>query len=194
MSDLPPSLPQISDVYPQVQPQPAKKSYRWLIIGLVGLLGVTCVCIGVVAVLVIRNMSLMPADMQAVEGQINQFMQAGMKHDADAAFALFSTRGQQKMTLPAIQKLFGHGSNPLFIGYQGLQTTSYHYRTSTDGDTDTDAGLPAGNFAILEGVLNYAGGVSGTFDATLEQVGSGWKLYNIQIGVPPDKYRNNRSG
>jgi len=194
MSDLPSSIPQTTDDYPQVQPQPAKKSYRWLIIGLAGLLGLTCVCVGVVAVLVVRAMASMPADMRAVEGQIDQFMQDGMKHDAPAAFALFSARGQQKMPLADIQKLFGYNSNPLFIGYESLLTTSYRYHSGSDGDKDLDESLPAGSFAILEGVLNYEGGVSGTFDATLEQVGSEWKLYSIQIGVPPNKNRNNRSG
>jgi hypothetical protein len=194
MSDLPSSLPQTSDEVPRVLPQPAKKSYRWLIITLAGLLGLTCLCVGVVAVLVIRNIAQMPADMQAVEEQIDLFMQAGLKHDPEAAFALFSSRGQQKMPLSAIQKLFGHSNYPLFTGYESLMTTSYRFHSDPNGDQDSDDGLPDGAFAILHGVLNYEGGASGTFDATLEQVGSEWKLYDILIGVPPNKYHNNSSG
>jgi hypothetical protein len=194
MSDLPSSFPQTPDEYPRVQTQPAKKSYRWLIISLAGLLGVTCLCLGVVAILVIRNIAAMPDDMRAIEQQVDRFMQDGVKRDAEAAFDLFSARGQQQMTLADIHKLFSASNAALFSGYQNLTTTGYRYHTAT-GSSDSPAdGLPDGAFTVLEGELNYEGGLTGNFSATVERVGSEWKLYNIQIDVPPEKFRNNRSG
>jgi hypothetical protein len=194
MSDLTIPEPQIPPEVPPDQPAPAKKPYRWVITVLVILLALTCLCAGVAAVLVIKSISQMPADMRSVESLIDKFMVAGTQQDSQAAFALFSGRGQQQMPLSEIEKLFQNDNRALFSGYQSLTTTSYNFHTGPGADQDSDQPLPAGTFAVLRGTLNYQGGVTGTFNAVLEQVGSDWKLYHIDIGVPPSKFRDNRSG
>jgi hypothetical protein len=193
MSEQPSPFPQTPPDFPRLATQPAKKSYRWLIIGLAGLLVLTCLCVAGVAVILIRNIAAVPEDIQAIERQIDQFMQFGEKHDAESAFALFSTRGQQNMPLADIQKLFGRTNSDLFREYTGLTTSHYGFHTSTEGDQDSDGGLPSGSFVTLEGELEYEGDMRGTFDATLEQVDGQWKLYNIRIGAP-EKFRHNDNG
>ena len=194
MSDIAVPDPQVPSETPSIQPAPAKKSYRWVIIVLVILLVLTCLCAGVAAVLVIKSIYQMPADMRSVESLIDKFMVAGTHQDSQAGFALFSPRGQQQMPLSQIEKLFQNENRALFAGYQGLTTTSYDYHTGPDADQDSDLGLPGGTFAVLRGTLNYQGGITGTFDAALEQVGSDWKLYRIDIGVPPSRFRDDHSG
>jgi hypothetical protein len=194
MDDLAIPDPQVSSEFTPVQPAPAKKSYRWVIILMVTILGLTCLCAGVAGLLVIKNISQMPADMRPVESLVDQFMVAGTHQDSKAAFSLFSTRGQQRMPLSQIERLFQNDNRALFTGYQGLTTTSYTNQSSPDADQDSDLGLPGGTFAVLRGTLHYEGGITGSFDAVLEQVGSDWKLYQMDIGVPPSKFRDNRSG
>ncbi len=183
--------------YPQVQPGPAKKSYRWVIFVLIGVLGLTCLCAAVVAGLVITNLSRLPSDLGADQSLVDGFMLAGVKQDAQAAFDLFSSRGQQHMPLSKIQELFSGSSRPLFTGYQGVEVTSvgFHTGSGSDGpDSETDLNLPDGTFIILRGIIQYRDENEGTFTAVLEKIDQDVKLYDIQIGAPPSHIPKKQSG
>jgi hypothetical protein len=189
-----PSTPSQSP-YPQVQqPEPVKHTYRWVIFLLLGVLGLTFLCAALVAGLVIKNLSDLPANMGSSQSLVDQFMQAGVEQDANAAFVLFSDRGQLKMPLTRIETLFSNANRDLFIGYRNLQVTSYNIHTGSGDDPFSDLNLPDGTFIILRGTIHYNDDVDSTFSAVLEQLGQDMKLYNIDIGVPPSRFRGNQSG
>jgi hypothetical protein len=181
--------------YPQVQPPgPAKHPYRWVIFLLLGVLGLTCLCMAVVAGLVIKNLSSIPGALGANQTLVDQFMRSGVKGDAPAAFALFSSRGQQKMPLSQIQTLFSGVHRDLFAGYQSITVTSYNYHTGSSDDPQADLNLPDGTFIVLRGIIHYDDDTDGSFSAVLEHVDQDTKLYSIDIGSLPRPSHNKQSG
>lgn len=180
--------------FPQAQPEPANKPYRWVIFMLLGILGMTLLCAALVAGLAIKNLSQMPANLESNESLIDAFMRAGVKQDAAAAFVLFSSRGQLQMPLSKIETLFSSANHELFAGYQSMEITSYNLHTGSGDDPFMDLNLPDGAFIILRGTIHYDDDVDGTFSAVLEQVDQDLRLYSIEIGAPPSKFRNNQNG
>jgi hypothetical protein len=191
------SEPPPPSLFPQVQPQPApaRQSYRWVIFVLLGVLGLTFVCIAIVVALVVNNLSRLPAALGQNQTLVENFMHDGVQQDSQAAFALFSSRGQQQMPLSKIQDLFSKNNRPLFAGYQSLEVNSYNFHTGSGGsDPSTELDLPDGTFLILRGTVHYDNGVDGSFTAVLEQVDKDMMLYDVEISVPPARFRENRSG
>ncbi len=181
--------------YPQVQPQPAtgQRPYRWVIFLLLGILGLTLVCVAVVVALVASNLSKLPANLGADQSLLNDFMRAGVRQDARAAFALFSSRGQQHTPLDQIENMFSQNNRALFDGYQSLEITYYGFHTGTAG-RDQGMELPDGSFVVLRGTVHYDDGIDASFSAALEQVGQGMKLYSFTLAAPPSKFRNEQNG
>jgi hypothetical protein len=181
--------------YPQVQqPAPAKHSYRWVIFLLIGVLGLTFLCVALVAGLVIKNLSAIPSNITSSQTLVDQFMRAGVKQDPQAAFDLFSSRGQLQMPLTRIETLFSNGNRDLFSGYQSLEITSINLHTASGDGPFSDLNLPDGTFIVLRGTIHYDDEVDGTFSAVLEQLNQDMKLYNIDIGTPPSRSRVKQSG
>jgi len=181
--------------FPQVQPPgPAKQSYRWVIFLLIGILGLIFLCVVLVAGLVITNLSRLPANLGANQSLVDEFMHAGVKQDAQAAFALFSSRGQQNMPLGKIETLFSNTNHQLFTGYQSIEITSYNFHTGSGDDPLADLNLPDGTFIVLKGTIHYDDEVDGTFSAVLEQADQDTKLYSIEIDGPLSRLHNKKSG
>jgi hypothetical protein len=98
-------------------------------------------------------------------------------------YALFSTRSQRQTPLSDLESLLGDEKFVLFDGYEKAELTYLNIGSTFS----TDSSKPQGTTARTRGVVTYAGGHTGHFEAVLELEAGKWKLYNINVTVPPDK-------
>jgi len=175
-----------------VPPAP-RRSYRWVIFLMLGVLGLALVCVAVVVALVANNLSHLPANLGANQSLLDDFMRAGVRQDARAAFALFSSRGQQHTPLGQIEKMFSNDNRALFKGYERLEVTFYGVHTGSAAQYE-GIDLPDGSFIVVRGAVHYDDGMDGTFSAALEQMDQDTKLYSFSLAAPPSRFRNNQNG
>ena len=74
----------------------------------------------------------------------------------------------------------------LFEGYRSVSIANLNVSAAFNTSPD----LPQGTVAMATGTASYAGGFNGTFNAVLEQEGDAWRLFSINVVVPPDKVGN----
>ena len=172
-------------------PVPANKSSRniFLIIGglivfLCGCLGISGLCVGIsggtIGALVVKTYTEGPK----VESVIDEYMGLMAGKDASQAYSLLSTRAKRNVSLADNEKLLEGNNYTLFEGYRGLTITSFTLNATVDSDPD----MPQGQVAEVEGEISYSDGYTGAFTAVLEKDGDEWRLFSINISVPPDKF------
>jgi hypothetical protein len=71
----------------------------------------------------------------------------------------------------------------LFDGYRSVTVENINISAAFNTNPD----LPQGTVAKVNGTIAYKGGFTGRFEAVLEQEGNKWRLFNINVTVPPDK-------
>jgi hypothetical protein len=187
---------QVSDFSTPVSPLPVepapsaqRKSYRGLIL-LAALLILAACASGVAALaLLVKNLGQIPAGMTASQKVIDQFMQAGVARDVNAAYALFSKNGQGASERSKIEQIFGARNRTLFAGYQTVEINSFRFHT--DLDFNLEGSIPEGTVANVAGILHYQDGRTRRIDAILEQQGGEWKIYDFDINLDPDQYNDN---
>lgn len=165
-----------------VQPQKSNKNVR-VIAGFV----LAALCLGSLACIAIFGTILfkVATEMAPVESVLDAFMQDMETKDVESAYALFSPRVQRQMPVDDIQTMIDGNNFVLFDGYQSL---SVEYLTLTAA-VNTNPDTPQGTVAEANGFVEYSGGFTGNFSATLEKVDGKWMIYRIDIIVPPDKFR-----
>lgn len=167
-----------------VTPSPApRKSRRTLFFVLGGIAGAIFLCVALAAVLIGRSILSIASEQAAIAPVVDHFMQAMAQRDANAAYQLFSSRAQRQTTLANISKLLDGANYVLFDGYQSVAIDS----TNLTNAVNTNPDVPQGTVAEVSGKVSYRGGVTGTFRATLEKEGDAWRLFSINVVVPPDK-------
>ncbi|NIV36418.1 MAG: hypothetical protein GWN58_45370, partial [Anaerolineae bacterium] len=142
----------------------AKKSRRKtvVVVAIAAALGL-CLCVCVVAggwsmlTGIIRG-ALERDDVTAV---IDEFMQAMEMKDADAAYALFSTRAQRQMPQSGLEEGLGGNNYVLFEGYESVELT--HFAINAAFSTNPDA--PQGTVAQVSGTVAYQGEIRGSLTA-----------------------------
>ncbi len=72
----------------------------------------------------------------------------------------------------------------LFEGYQSVEVLNLNVSQAFN----TNQNLPQGTVAKVDGTISYDGGFIGQFNAVLEKEGDVWRLHNINITVPPNKF------
>jgi hypothetical protein len=183
LNDFPSPIPPLA-----VEPaRPARRSYRWLIFLAAAL--ILAGCAGGVAVLamLIKNLGQIPAGTAASQKVIDQFMQAGVAQDVDAAYALFSKNSQETARRAKVEQLFGIKYRFLFSGYQRVEIDTFIFHSGPN----LDGNLLPGTVANIEGILHYQDGRTSRIDAILEQQDGGWKIYDLDIHSMPDRNNGN---
>jgi hypothetical protein len=118
-----------------------------------------------------------------VEQVVEEFMHAMAGKDTEAAYALFSTRAKRTASRSDLEDLLQDNNFLLFDGYTSAQVTDINLGTTVQTNPD----LPQGIVAKVNGTIAYKGGFTGRFDAVLEQESKEWKLFGINITIPPEK-------
>ncbi len=118
---------------------------------------------------------------------MDEFMSAMADKDAAKAYALFSIRSQRNTTLADVEKLLDGNNYILFEGYRSVTLRNLNLSAAFNSNPD----LPQGTVAKVEGTVSYEGGFTGAFNAVLEQEGDKWRLFGINVTVPPDKFGGN---
>jgi hypothetical protein len=184
VSDVPllPSEPSSPIVSPDAQP-PRAKSRRtlWIILGSVS--GIFLLCIVLAVVVIARNILSVSTEQAAITPIIDRFMHAMTQHDAQAAYQLFSSRAQRQTPLADLSTLLDGPNYVLFDGYQSVTVDT----TNLTSAVNTNPDVPQGSVATVNGTVTYAGSVTGSFRATLEKEDGDWRLFFINVTVPPSK-------
>jgi hypothetical protein len=137
-----------------------------------------------VAALVIgQGIMRVSTEQAAITPVIDQFMRAMVQRDADGAFRIFSTRAQRQTALADLTDMVEGPNYVLFEGYQSV--TIDNTNISTVMNTNPD--IPQGTVATVTGTVTYTGDVKGEVRATLEKEEGTWRLFFINVIVPPSK-------
>jgi len=133
-----------------------------------------------------RSILSISTEQAAITPVIDRFMQAMTQRDANAAYHLFSSRAQRQMPIADLTKLVDGPNYALFDGYQSITIDS----TNLTSAINTNPDEPQGTVASVNGKVTYLGGVTGTFRATLEKEVDDWRLFFINVTVPPEKIKS----
>jgi hypothetical protein len=124
------------------------------------------------------------AEKPGIESVLDQFMNAMERRDLDEAYSLFSTRARRQVSRSEIGGLL-EGSNYVLVeGYQRLSITRLRIEVAVNTNPD----IPQGTLAHVEAAVEYEGGFTGSMQALLEQEQGEWRLFTMNVQVPPDKF------
>jgi hypothetical protein len=173
--------PQTSDA---TAPQPKKsKKKTWVIVGIV--LGVLLLCSIVCVAVFGTGMYKIYKEKAPVESVLDTYMQHMEDKDAESAYALFSPRAQRQVPVSDVQEMLEGNNYILFEGYRSLSVSNLNISAALNTNPD----LPQGTVVIVTGVIQFEGGIQGSFNGTLEQVDGNWMIDAMYITVPPDKMK-----
>jgi len=140
-------------------------------------------CIVLVVLVIGRTLLSVSTEQTAITPVIDRFMQAMTQHDSQTAYRLFSSRAQRQTPLADLTKLTKDPNYVLFDGYQSVTIDT----TNLTSAVNTNPDVPQGSVASVNGTVTYTGGVTGSFRATLEKEDGDWRLFFINVTVPPSK-------
>ena len=159
-----------------------KKSYiKWYIIGAAAVGGL-CLLVGLCVVSAGAALFGVASQKGDVEASIDAFMQAMTNKNTQQAYALFATRAQRQTPISKFNELIDGANFALFDGYQ--KVTLENINITQVANTDPD--VPQGTVARVSGTVTYLGDFEGALHAILEQGNGKWKLYTINVTVPPN--------
>lgn len=164
------------------QQQKSKKNF-WVILGIV--LITACICLILCIVLVVIGVGSAFTERAPVESVLDTFMTHMAKKDAESAYALLSPRVQRKASPDDLEKQLVGNNYILFDGYKNLSVQNINLTATVNANPD----LPQGTVAKVAGVVSYDGGFKGQINAVLEKVEDVWKIYSVNVTVPPDKFQ-----
>jgi len=161
----------------------AKKSNRNVFIFIGVSLILICLCVGVTGLTIGKGIVMFNMEQPKVENVIDEYMTAMADKDASQAYKLLSTRAKRNVSLADNEILLEGNNYVLFEGYLSVTLASLTLNTTFDTDPD----MPQGVVAEVDGMISYADGFTGDFTAVLEREGEEWRLYSINLSVPPNK-------
>ena len=142
-----------------------------------------CVCIAIAVFSIGQSIAGISREQTAITPVIQQFMKAMEQRDTTTAYRLFSSRAQRQTPLRDVETLAEGDNYILFEGYEDATISD----TSVTSSVNTNADVPQGTVANVNGTITYTDGIQGSFRATLEKENNEWKLFFINITVPPSK-------
>jgi hypothetical protein len=181
----PSSEPVVAQPVEAPTPPPTKKSNRNLFLIIGGVLLLFCVCAGACLAVGGAGAFQVYKEKAPVGRVLDSFMRAMVDKDADKALSLFSSRAQKQMSKSDLEKMWEGNNYVLFEGYQSLEIGNLNISK----DFNTNQNLPQGTVAKVDGTVSYQGSFTGHFDAVLEKEGDTWRLFHINVVVPPDKVK-----
>lgn len=170
--------------YYAFQQRPSRRN-MWIVVGLLSGLLVLC---SVVAVLAIgRTVLSIATEETAITPILDRFMHAMSQGDIQTAYNLFSHRAQRDTSSAELSKLRTGPNAALFNGYESIHIDS----TTLNNSVKIDSQGLQGSVAIVSGTIIYYGGVKGAFSATLEKEAGVWRIFAVNVSVPPAKIQPN---
>jgi hypothetical protein len=162
-----------------------KKSNKnlWIIAGTI--CSMLCICSILCVAIILVSGSKVSAEKAPVESVLDSYMRHMANKDAASAYALFSPRAQRQFPISKIQALFEGNNFLLFEGYQSLSLSSLNVGAAAN----INPNFPQGTVANVTGVLNFEGGIHGSFNGTLEKVDGKWMIDGMNVTVPPTKIK-----
>jgi hypothetical protein len=121
----------------------------------------------------------------AIEVVLDQYMQAMDDKDVERAYALFSERARRQVPIGKLQELVEGSNYLIFEGYQSLKVQNIRLMATVNTNPD----MPQGDVAQVDGVVNFEGGIQGTFNGTLEKADGRWQIHGVFVNVPPTKIK-----
>ena len=178
--EIPPAS-QVSTPSP-AQPQKSNKNI-WIIIGIA--LIALCLCSIACVAIFGASMYKVYTEKAPVESVLNDYMRYMANKDAESAYALFSPRAQRQIPISKVQEMLEGNNYLLFEGFQSLSVSNLNISAIAN----TNPNLPQGTVAKVTGVINFEGGIQGSFNGTLEKVDGKWMIDGFYVTVPPDKIK-----
>ncbi len=178
----PPGTPNTPSV-PDNQP-PAPRSRRTILFVLGGIGATLCVCVAIAALLIGQGILGVSREQAAITPVIQEFMAAMEQQDAASAYELFSSRAQRQTPISDLEALLSGENYVLFEGYETAAVSN----TSITASANTNQDIPQGTIATVDGTITYIDGIEGNFRAVLEKENDQWRLFSINVTVPPSKF------
>ncbi len=172
--------------YPDIQlPEPLsnspppepKRNYNKLALILGGLLLVGFCLFSIIVSGIMAIMSVPSESQEEWLSLIDNFMQAMVRNDVDSAYDLFSSEAQQEFPQSDLSAMTNGALYTLFDGYESLELESW----------EINYDLSAGKFVELVYKVQYQDEYEGGLHAVLQDDDGIWKLYWIDLTVPPEK-------
>jgi hypothetical protein len=167
-----------------IAPQSKKTSKNLWIIAIVTF-GVLCLCSVICISVVVFGALKVNAEKAPIGVILDTFMKDMVANDAESAYALFSPRMKRQIPISKIQEMLEGNNYVLFEGYQSLSVQNLNINAVANTNPD----VPQGTVAKVTGLIEYEGGMQGTFNATLEKVDGKWQVDGMYITVPPSKFK-----
>lgn len=158
-----------------------KNNYMRMAIFGVPILGILCagVCFALFGYSLITSIS----QRDDMAKTIDEFFKAMVAQDVDQASSLFSDRLNTQELFSNLQKSLDGTNFASYEDYVSLEIQNL----SMGPVVNTNMNEPQGMRAHVEGTVTYSEGYLGTFQAVLGQENGKWKLFSINITVPPQK-------
>jgi hypothetical protein len=164
---------------------PSKKSHNYLFIVGALIIGL-CLCTGICGITFGTGIFKTITERPKVEMVIDEFIRAMADKDTVKAYALFSTRSRRNISLADIKKMLEGNNYEVFDGYRSVTVKNLNFRIGFNSNHDK----LQGTVVDATGIINYDDGLTGTFNAVLEQEGGIWRLFSFNITVSPGKFNS----
>ncbi len=178
--EIPPA-PQVPTPFP-AQPHKSNKSI-WIIVGIVLL--ALCLCSMAFVAIFGTSMYKVYTEKAPVESVLNSYMRYMANKDAESAYRLFSPRTQRLAAISKLQEMLKGNNYILYEGFQSLSVSNINISAVVNTNPD----VPQGTVANVTGIINFEGGIQGSFNGILEKVDGKWMIDGVSVSVPPDKIK-----
>jgi hypothetical protein len=169
-----------------VAPTPKKPNKNlWIVLGIVTALICICSCAILCVALGAAGVGQVMVETVPVTAVLDSFMKDMEAKDVESAYALFSPRSQRQTPITDLETMDQGNNYVLFEGYKSLSIQNLNLTATVNTNPD----LPQGTVAKVEATVTYQDGFTGRITAVLEKVDGTWKIFNINVTVPPDKFQ-----
>jgi hypothetical protein len=179
----PASQESASSTSPTPPASKATNNRNVIIIGIGIVVLCLCACAGLCAITLGTSLIQGITQQDDIELTLDSFMSAMEDKDTQKAYSYFSTQAQNQIAISDLEKLLEGNNYVLFEDYQNVSIENISFSTGFS----TFQNAPKGSVANLSAIVSYSGGFKGRLTAVLEQENGQWRLYNINVVVPPDK-------
>lgn len=144
----------------------------------------SCCCLYFGALGIEAIVKFFNSEQTTISEKVDQMMRALAEKRVDDAYDMFSTRARRVLNKSDVNKMVEGINFAFYDGYLSIEVDKYNFQDSKTFDPN----IPQGTIAEVRGVVHYENGTDGTFISTLENEDGEWKIFNIDITVPPEKY------
>lgn len=163
-----------------------KKSKRilWVVFGISFVF--ICLCSISCLILIISSVGKVMVEKAPIMAVLDSFMKDMVDKNVESAYELFSPRSKAKLSKSDLGKMLIGNNYVLFDGYERVTVENMNI----SANVSTNPNAPQGIVANITGTIFYTGEFTGQLQAVMEKVEGSWKIYGINIIVPPDKFSN----